>query len=95
MILSIQWFLLLAPGCGCVSKPPGAGTLGLLKGDLIAVSKEAERGWVSWLVSNERFPVTGGKNSKFAPETRPEAVCPKKETMKVWKRNPFSGAMSC
>lgn len=24
----------------------GAGTLGLLKGDLIAVSKEAERGWV-------------------------------------------------
>eukprot|EP00438_Fugacium_kawagutii_P014847 Skav234821 [mRNA] locus=scaffold69:861037:866226:- [translate_table: standard] len=26
----------------------GAGTLGLLKGDLIAVSKEAERGWAPW-----------------------------------------------
>ena len=36
--------------CCPVRACAGAGTLGLTKGDLIAVSKEAERGWVAWRV---------------------------------------------
>ena len=45
----------------------GAGTLGLLKGDLIAVSKEAERGWVY-----------GERISPKRPDTMTDGWLPKK-----------------
>ena len=65
------WFLLASWMWMWIFSSPGAGTLGLLKGDLIAVSKEAERGWVSWIGFERTGFRNGEKNQQnLAPETQ-------------------------